>query len=515
LTGEVYVSCFTRDGTATSPADYTATSNLLYFAPNVATQTFVIPIIDDFRKESNETVIVTLSNPTAGTALGTFFSTALTIVDDDNGPGSPDPTFDPGLGASSLVKALAVQSDGKMLIGGAFTNVGGLERHYVARLGTNGAVDPGFNTLIGPNALVSSVATNSAGKVLIGGNFSAVNGTNRNRFAQLASDGSLDSSFGGSNGINSAIFSVLPQPNNRALVSGAFSAPFNRIGRLRSDGTPDSTFFLGTGPNGAVYSAASQPDGKVIIGGDFTTVNGLTRYRVARVDNDGTLDLNFQPPVVVTGAVFSVAVAPDGKVLIAGDFTLVNGTNRNRIARLNQDGSLDIGFDPGAGANAIVYAVAAQPDGKALIGGDFTTYNRTNRNRIARLNLDGSLDTSFEPGLGPNNTVFALAPLHDGKVLIGGSFSSVSGLPRLGIARLAGDDPIDVTFQPNSIYLNGQFTIFFTSQAGQAYIIEASVDLVSWSPLATVTASSASTSYTDLGAGAYGQRFYRVRLVDP
>ena len=236
---------------------------------------------------------------------------------------------------------------------------------------------------------------------------------------------------------------------------------------------------------------------------------------MARVDNDGTLDLNFQPPVVVTGAVFSVAVAPDGKVLIAGDFTLVNGTNRNRIARLNQDGSLDIGFDPGAGANAIVYAVAAQPDGKALIGGDFTTYNRTNRNRIARLNLDGSLDTSFEPGLGPNNTVFALAPLHDGKVLIGGSFSSVSGLPRLGIARLAGDDPIDVTFQPNSIYLNGQFTIFFTSQAGQAYIIEASVDLVSWSPLATVTASSASTSYTDLGAGAYGQRFYRVRLVDP
>src|SRR5436190_7759521 len=109
------------------------------------------------------------------------------------------------------------------------------------------------------------------------------------------------------------------------------------------------------------------------------------------------------------GAVFSVAVAPDGKVLIAGDFTLVNGTNRNRIARLNQDGSLDTGFDPGAGANAIVYAVAAQPDGKALIGCDFTTYNRTNRNRIARLNLDGSLDTSFEPGLGPNNTVFALA----------------------------------------------------------------------------------------------------------
>jgi len=100
-------------------------------------------------------------------------------------------------------------------------------------------------------------------------------------------------------------------------------------------------------------------------------------------------------------------------------------------------------------------------------------------------------------------------------VLIGGSFSSVSGLPRLGIARLAGDDPIDVTFQPNSIYLNGQFTIFFTSQAGQAYVIEASVDLVNWSALATVTAAGASTGYTDLNAGSFGQRFYRVRVLDP
>ncbi|MDB6034284.1 MAG: C-terminal target protein, partial [Verrucomicrobiales bacterium] len=515
LTGEVSVVCFTTDGSATAPADYTATSNLLVFPANVATQTMVIPIIDDFRKESNETIVVTLVNPTGGTTIGNFFRATLTIIDDDFGPGTPDATFDPGMGANSLVRTLAVQGDGKVIIGGAFTNVGGLDRRFVARLGTNGAVDIGFNPGVGPNALVSAVATNSNGRVLIAGNFGLVGSSSRNRFAQLQGDGSLETSFSGSNGINAAVFAILPQSNNRGFVAGAFSLPFNRVGRLRSDGTPDSTFFAGTGPNGTVYSAVAQTNGQIIIGGDFTAVNSISRYRVARMDADGTLDLSFQPPVIVTGAVFSVAVQLDGKVVIGGDFTLVNGTNRSRVARLNQDGSLDTSFNPGSGANAIVYAVASQPDGKVLLGGDFTSINGTNRNRFARLNQNGTLDTTFEPGTGANNTVFALAPMSDGKVVIAGNFTLVNGLPRAGVARLSGDDPIDVTIQGNSIYLNGQFTIYFSGQTGQGYGIEASTDFVNWTSLGSVTAAGPITSFTDVNAGAFGRRFYRVRRLAP
>jgi uncharacterized delta-60 repeat protein len=264
-----------------------------------------------------------------------------------------------------------------------------------------------------------------------------------------------------------------------------------------------------------VYAAASQADGKIVIGGDFTSVDSSVRYRVARLTADGAVDLSFQPPVIVTGAVFSVAIQPDGKVLLGGDFTLVNGTNRSRIARLNADGSFDTSFDPGAGANATVYAVASQADGKVLLGGDFTSINRTNRNRIARLNNDGSVDLSFEPGLGANNTVFAVGPLPNGKVMIAGSFTTVNGQPRIGIARLSGDDPTDVIFQPNSVLQNGIFYIFFSSQAGRIYSIEASTDLVNWTPLANIKASGSTTGYTDLNAGGNPRRFYRVQLLTP
>jgi hypothetical protein len=76
---------------------------------------------------------------------------------------------------------------------------------------------------------------------------------------------------------------------------------------------------------------------------------------------------------------------PDGKVLIGGEFTSVNGTNQNSIARLNADGSLDSSFNPGTGANGRVFAIALQPDGKVLIGGDFLTANGVLRPHVARL----------------------------------------------------------------------------------------------------------------------------------
>ncbi len=101
---------------------------------------------------------------------------------------------------------------------------------------------------------------------------------------------------------------------------------------------------------------------------------------------------------------YSVAVQSDGKVLIGGTFTTYNGTSRGYVARLNSDGSLDTAFATGAGANSQVNSVAVQSDGKILIGGDFTTYNGTSRVRVARLNSDGSLDTGFlATGAGANS----------------------------------------------------------------------------------------------------------------
>ncbi len=159
-------------------------------------------------------------------------------------------------------------------------------------------------------------------------------------------------------------------------------------------------------------------------------MGGTARNRIARLNADGTLDTGFDPNA--NGDVYSVAVQADGKILLGGDFTTVGGTARNYIARLNADGTLDTGFNPNA--NSVVYSVAVQADGKILLGGDFTTVGGTARNYIARLNADGTLDPGFNPNA--NDYVYSVAVQADGKILLGGGFTTVGGTARNHIARL-------------------------------------------------------------------------------
>src|SRR6185436_15513840 len=110
---------------------------------------------------------------------------------------------------------------------------------------------------------------------------------------------------------------------------------------------------------------------QVVIGGGFTVINTFPRAKVARLEGDGLLDQTFNPPAN-NGVVFAVAAQPDGKVIIAGSFTNVGGANRGRIARLNVNGTLDVSFNPGTGANGSINAIVLQADGRIIVGGDFT-----------------------------------------------------------------------------------------------------------------------------------------------
>jgi hypothetical protein len=178
----------------------------------------------------------------------------------------------------------------------------------------------------------------------------------------------------------------------------------------------------------------------VIIGGDFTQVNGVPRQRIARLTDHGSVDMGFDPGSGANAVVASVAVVgADAKVVIGGQFIQVNGVPRSRIAQLNANGSLDMGFDPGSGTNGGVIGVSTQSDGKVIVGGNFTQVNGVMRNNIARLNTNGSVDTTFDPGSGANNAVYSVPTQTDGKVLIGGGFNQVNGVTRNGIARLNGD----------------------------------------------------------------------------
>src|SRR5262245_39924014 len=162
-------------------------------------------------------------------------------------------------------------------------------------------------------------------------------------------------------------------------------------------------------------------------------------------------------PADISNRVNSVAVQSDGKVLIAGGFTTVNGVSRISIARLNPNGTLDRGFQNGstsAGANGPVNSVVVQSDGKTLIGGTFDTVNGVGRTNIARLNADGTVDSSFLNGLfgvsrsvGFSSSVLSVAVQSDGEVLIGGGFFEVNGMSRDGVARLNADGALDTAFQ--------------------------------------------------------------------
>ena len=183
---------------------------------------------------------------------------------------------------------------------------------------------------------------------------------------------------------------------------------------------------------------AIQSNGRILIGGDFSNYNGTARRGMARLNSSGTIDTSFNPGTGLNGGFpngspFKIVVDAAGKILIGGAFTSYNGVSRNGIARLNANGSLDTTFNPGTGVaqtggqDVSVNAIAVQPDGKILIGGRFNNYNGVFRGRIARLNPDGSLDTSFNPSF--ETAVASIALTFDGRSWWGVTLQSVKELP--------------------------------------------------------------------------------------
>ncbi len=435
------------------------------------------------------------------------------------------------------ISSVAVQSNGMVLIAGGFTNVNGLTRNRVARLKTDGSLDTGFqNGMSGVTAnagntpWVNSVAIQPDGKVLIGGGFNAVNGTSRNQIARLNPDGTLDTTFqNGTAGVVGAVYSVTFDQYGRVLIGGRFDTvngvTRNGIARLNANGTLDATFQNGMNGVGGSYEVnvvAMQSDGKVLIGGEFPTVNGTNRNRIARLNDDGSLDLTFQNGMSGANAfVSSLAVQTDGKMLVGGGFTLMNGASRGGIARLNTDGSVDATFQNWlSGANYPVSCVVVQTNGAILIGGGFTTVSGMDRGGIARLNTDGSLDPTFlSTQSGVDGTVNALGVQSDGKILIGGQFTVVNGVPANYIARLHGvspptpPPPIIYSYEGSLGFVAGQFGFIINGQLGQLVVIEASTTLQpgSWMPVRTNVLGGGPIYFSDPESRGLSSRYYRAK----
>jgi uncharacterized delta-60 repeat protein len=268
-----------------------------------------------------------------------------------------------------------------------------------------------------------------------------------------AAGGDLDTSFDSSTGADGAVHATVIQ-DGKIIIGGGFTsyngAARRGIARLNADGSLDTSFDPGTGANSVVETVAVTTSGLIIIGGSFTSYNGIARAGIARLNYDGSLETSFNPGTgISSGSISSMVLLPDWKIIIGGGFSSYNGTARRNIARLNADGSLDTTFDPGTGTNDQIFTTVIQPDGKILIGGQFTTYNGTTRNCIARLNVNGSLDNTFvSMGFyGFADFVDTIVVQPDGKIIAGGSFRGINN-QSLNITRFNADGSVDTTFHP-------------------------------------------------------------------
>lgn len=245
----------------------------------------------------------------------------------------------------SVYRVLRLGS-GKLLIGGRFVNVGNSGRGWLARLNTDGSVDTGFAavTLGGAGPWIWDLAEQSDGKILIGGRFTQVNGVARQSLARLNADGGLDTTFAGGAFRQSGVGDVtriLIQPDGRIIVAGDFDRardavyPQWQVGnivRFKRDGLIDYGFST-SGPdvNGPIHWAIEQPDRKIVIGGGFSRVGSLPpatpleRNRIARLHADGRPDSDFSDLAVTGGGVYAMVRQTDGRIVFAGDFSHVGG----------------------------------------------------------------------------------------------------------------------------------------------------------------------------------------------
>ncbi|REH01919.1 T9SS type A sorting domain-containing protein [Flavobacterium aquicola] len=343
----------------------------------------------------------------------------------------------------------------------------------------DGTVDKNFNIPVF-NKSISDIIYQEDNKIIITGNFTKVNNINCVNIVRLNSDGSIDNSFtdGTFSSVNGGFINTIAiQKDGKYIVGGLFTiynsinnTYFNNIIRLNNDGTIDYTFNILYKPgfNGVINGfdlyikkVIAQPDGKIIVqGGGNLFSNGLTYSRqISRLNANGSIDTSFkfenEPSLSDYFTIFSFATQNDGKIFINID---------GIIKKLNIDGSFDNSFKD-ININKVDKSYHSRNDfvylqnDKIIVNGNYQSPNGITRFGIFRLNLDGSLDLTFNPhsstnmmyystfnSAGPHNT----AVLSDDKILIFGNFTSFNDNSCNHICKLTKEGLFDPSFNLDS-----------------------------------------------------------------
>lgn len=355
--------------------------------------------------------------------------------------------FNTVAGRSSAVTALVDRGSGKLLAGGSFNLVNGVAAAPLVGLNADGSIDTGFS-LAALSGTVNAAVNLPDGSLVVAGDFYDTSGVNLDGVLHLSATGALIT--GDSFGLRARALAVAP--DGKIYLGGSADASFRGVIRLNTDWSVDTTFAVSGGlsnsvaPNRGVdyvNAMAVQPDGKLLLVGQFDQFNGSARSNVVRLNTDGSVDAGFVPPLLNSFStskmpeVFAVRPQADGKALVGGYFQGYgsNGDSAPGLLRLNADGSVDASFALSAVANTggEVKAIALDSAGKIILGGGFQVFEGSQFfNYFVRLNTDGSRDASLAPSFA-GNQVTQLAVIGS-RILAGGDFYQVSGQQAVGLA---------------------------------------------------------------------------------
>lgn len=356
-------------------------------------------------------------------------------------PGDVVGGFSAAVPEGNAIFATAVRADGGMYIGGSFTSIGGVPRTNIALLKPDGSLDLSFDPGFGTEQPVLALAM-QGDKLLIAGSFYGYNNITSFNLARALPDGRPDPEFAGTNLIDfvsSSISALHVLPNGQFYIGGSFppQAAVGRrnIARLNANGTVDPGFNATAVLDRTVQALATLPDGRLVFGG----------IRLGRLLPSGAPDTTFGGSGILTNynAVFGLALQPDGRLVCAGSFGTVDGVALNGLARLNADGTRDTTFSTPGGANGRIGTLHRLADGTLLIGGEFSRVGGHERRALARLLPDGALDLTFRCDLGTTvfsdsilyATIRAFSPAGAGRMVGGGIFASANGTPRSGVMQ--------------------------------------------------------------------------------